>query len=94
MEGLYIWQYLILGVYDTIFSLLQAACPVMYFLINALAFFFFLYLFVVLRDRKRRGGLPYPPGPPSRPIIGNLLDIPKDAPWTAYADMSRKYGRC
>ena len=34
----------------------------------------------------------YPPGPPSRPIIGNLLDVPKDAPWIAYAEMSRIYG--
>jgi len=65
----------------------------MYLLFNALAFFVFLYLLLVFRDRKRRGGLPYPPGPPSLPIIGNLLDIPTDAPWTAYADMSKKYGR-
>ncbi|KAI0278793.1 cytochrome P450, partial [Russula aff. rugulosa BPL654] len=50
-------------------------------------------LLVVFRDRKRRRGLPYPPGPPSRPIIGNLLDIPTDAPWTVYADMSKKYGK-
>ena len=84
---------LIFGVYDAVFSLPQAAHPVMYFLINALAFFIFLYPLVVLRDRKRRGGLPYPPGPPSRLIIGNLLDITKGAPWTAYADMSKKYGK-
>jgi len=64
----------------------------MYLLINALAFSFFLYLLIVFRDHKRRNGLPYPPGPPSRPIIGNILDIPKDAPWTAYTDMSKKYG--
>ncbi|KAI0285797.1 CyP450 monooxygenase, partial [Russula aff. rugulosa BPL654] len=30
--------------------------------------------------------------PPSRPIIGNLLDFPKDMPWSAYAEMSKKYG--
>ena len=64
----------------------------MYLLINGLAFFFFIYLLVAFRDYKRRKGLPYPPGPPSRPIIGNLLDIPKDTPWTVYADMSKKYG--
>ena len=52
-----------------------------------------LYLLVVFRDHRRRGGLPYPPGPPCLPIIGNLLDVPKDAPWSAYADMSKKYGR-
>jgi hypothetical protein len=70
-----------------------ASSPVMYLLTNALAFFFFLYLLAVFRNYKRRGGLPYPPGPPSRPVIGNLLDIPKDTPWAAYADMSKKYGR-
>ena len=65
----------------------------MYPLINALAFLVFIYLLVVFRDRKRRGGFPYPPGPPLQPVIGNLLDIPKNAPWTVYADMSKKYGR-
>ena len=64
-----------------------------YLLINALAFFVSLYLLVAFRDRRRRGGLPYPPGPPLRPVIGNLLDIPTNAPWSAYADLSKKYGR-
>jgi hypothetical protein len=67
------------------------------FLLNTLDCFaalFFLYLLVHFRDRRRRGGLPYPPGPPSWPIIGNLLDIPKDLAWTEYADMSKKYGKC
>ena len=54
----------------------------------------FLYLLVVVRDHRRRRGLPYPPGPPSRPIIGNLLDFPKDMPWSAYTEMSKKYGMC
>ncbi|KAI0278774.1 hypothetical protein BGY98DRAFT_916649, partial [Russula aff. rugulosa BPL654] len=27
------------------------------------------------------------------PIIGNLLDVPKNAPWIAYSKMSKKYGR-
>ena len=66
-----------------------------FLLINAvdcLAISLSLYLLVVFRDRRRRGGLPYPPGPPARPIIGNLLDVPKNAPWSAYADMSKKYG--
>jgi hypothetical protein len=75
------------------FTFVQAAHPVMYLLVNTLAFLFFLYLLPVLRDYRRRRGLPYPPGPPSRPIIGNLLDIPMDCPWTAYANMSKNYGR-
>jgi hypothetical protein len=76
----------------------QAAIPIMQLhlisVIDALAVSFFLYLLIVFRDNRRRGGLPYPPGPPSRPIIGNLLDVPKHAPWIAYSDMSKKYGRC
>jgi hypothetical protein len=61
---------------------------------DCLAVFCFLYLLVVFRDHRRRKGLPYPPGPLSRPIIGNLLDFPKDMPWSVYAEMSKKYGMC
>ncbi|KAI0278782.1 cytochrome P450 [Russula aff. rugulosa BPL654] len=60
--------------------------------VDALAISLFLYLLVTFRDRRRRKGLPYPPGPPSWPIIGCLFDIPKDKPWIAYTDMSKKYG--
>jgi hypothetical protein len=74
----------------------KAACAVMQFLlINAfdcLAVSVFIYILVSLRDRRRRGGLPYPPGPTPWPIIGNLLDVPKDTPWSTYVDMSKKYG--
>ena len=67
--------------------------PVMRFLlINAfdcLAISIFLYLLVNFRDRRRRGGLSYPPGPPSWPVIGNLFDVPRETPWSAYADMSK-----
>ena len=59
-----------------------------------LAIFILLYLIVFFRDRRRRLSYQrmYPPGPPSRPIIGHLLDVPKDAPWIAYTEMSRIYG--
>ncbi|KAF8504863.1 cytochrome P450 [Russula emetica] len=62
--------------------------------INCLAISLSLYLLVVFRDYRRRRGLPYPLGPPSWPIIGNLLDVPKakEAPWIKYAEMSKKYG--
>jgi hypothetical protein len=54
----------------------------------------FLYLLVIFRDIRKRGGRSFPPGPPSWPIIGNLFDIPRDKqPWNAYTDMSKKYGR-
>jgi hypothetical protein len=51
------------------------------------------HLFITFRDHRRRRGLPYPPGPPSLPVIGNLLDVPKRSAWVAYHDMSKTYGR-
>jgi hypothetical protein len=69
-------------------QLLQVLINVFY----CLAISCFLYLLVVFRDRRKRRGLPYPPGPPARPIIGNLLDFPQATPWKAYAEMSKKYG--
>ncbi|KAN0125502.1 cytochrome P450 [Russula decolorans] len=60
--------------------------------IDTLAISLFLYLLVKFRCRRRRKGLPYPPRPPSWPIIGNFFDMPKDEPWIAYTDMSKKYG--
>ena len=61
--------------------------------IDALAISLFLYLLVAFRNSRRRRGLSYPPGPPSWPISGNFLAIPKAEPWIAYTDMSKKYGK-
>ncbi|KAI9448684.1 cytochrome P450 [Lactarius psammicola] len=60
--------------------------------IDCLALSAFLYILFAFRDHRRRRGFPYPPGPPSWPVIGNLLDVPKLSPWFAYANMSKKYG--
>jgi hypothetical protein len=60
---------------------------------DVFAIFSFLYLIVAFRDHQRRRGLPYPPGPPCWPVIGNFLDVPKLSPWAGYLDMSRKHGR-
>jgi hypothetical protein len=62
--------------------------------IDILAVTIFLYLLVVFRDQRRRRGFSYPPGPPSLPLIGNLLDVPtgKESPWLKYESMSKKYG--
>ena len=60
--------------------------------IDCLAASLFLYLFVTFRDHRRRRGVPYPPGPPPLPVIGNILDVPKRSAWVAYQTMSKKYG--
>ena len=59
---------------------------------DGLALSAFLYVLLTFRDHRNRRGLPYPPGPRSFPVIGNLLDVPKLSPWSAYADMSNRHG--
>ncbi|KAI9441789.1 cytochrome P450 [Lactarius indigo] len=59
---------------------------------DCLALAAFLYTLFAFRDHRRRRGFPYPPGPPSWPVIGNFLDVPKFSPWLAYANMSKEYG--
>lgn len=36
--------------------------------------------------------LPYPPGPPPLPLIGNLLDMPTEYDWLAYSEWAKSYG--
>jgi hypothetical protein len=57
-----------------------------------LALSVFLYTLFAFRDHRRRRGFPYPPGPPSWPVVGNLLNVPTLSPWLAYVNMSKKYG--
>jgi hypothetical protein len=50
-------------------------------------------LFVIWkRAGPCRGGVPFPPGPPPLPFIGNLRDIPTIQPWIAYTQWKKKYG--
>jgi hypothetical protein len=51
-----------------------------------------LLAFLAIRDYQRRQGLPYPPGPRPLPLIGNLIDIPREFSWLTYTQLSRKYG--
>lgn len=37
-------------------------------------------------------GCKLPPGPPRRPLIGNLLDIPRQKEWQTYHKWSKIYG--
>jgi len=54
-----------------------------------------ILLFVIkayVQKRRNSAGLPYPPGPQGYPVIGNVLDIPKEAPWERYDEWAKQYG--
>jgi hypothetical protein len=51
-----------------------------------------LAAFLAIRDYQRRQGLPYPPGPRPLPLIGNIIDIPREFAWLTYTQLSKKYG--
>jgi hypothetical protein len=60
--------------------------------VDLFAVLLFLASIQVIRDYGRRRGRPYPPGPRPLPIIGNLLDIPKQFSWLAYSNFSKAHG--
>ncbi|KAJ7291647.1 cytochrome P450 [Mycena rebaudengoi] len=47
--------------------------------------------YLLLRIR-RRDHLSVPPGPPTHPLIGNILKLPSDAPWHTLLDYKKEYG--
>ncbi|KAH8077107.1 cytochrome P450 [Cristinia sonorae] len=36
--------------------------------------------------------LPFPPGPPRKWLVGNLLDFPKTRPWLTFREWTKEYG--
>jgi len=46
----------------------------------------------VLRRRWAPSRPPYPPGPKGYPVIGNLLDFPKDPVYEGLAAMAKEHG--
>ncbi|KAI0062677.1 cytochrome P450 [Artomyces pyxidatus] len=43
-------------------------------------------------QRRKRKGLPFPPGPRPLPIVGNMFDIPKESSWLVYTEWAKTYG--
>ena len=61
-------------------------------IVDLLVVLSFFVALSAIRDYRQRGGLRYPPGPRPLPVIGNLLDIPKESSWLAYAKFAKRYG--
>ena len=58
----------------------------------ALAIASFSFLSALYVYRKTRPSAVLPPGPPQAPILGNLLQMPKERPWLKYAQWTEEYG--
>jgi len=62
--------------------------------LNALLGFGLVYLFTALTRFTLKCKRPknYPHGPPTQPILGNLLDIPLKKPFLVFQSLAKKYG--
>ncbi|EAU81843.2 cytochrome P450 [Coprinopsis cinerea okayama7 len=76
------------------FGLFQGSPPVSLdlVLLGALVAAILLVKSLLAKSRRNPRGLPLPPGPRGVPILGNLLQIPKEKPWVAYSEWSKRYG--
>ncbi|KAL0959324.1 hypothetical protein HGRIS_014585 [Hohenbuehelia grisea] len=51
-----------------------------------------LVLAYLTRRWKQRQSLPTPPGPPSQPLIGNILQVSPQGAWLSFTELRPKYG--
>jgi hypothetical protein len=50
------------------------------------------FVLVLLTRRNTHNGIPLPPGPRPLPLIGNLLDMPKEKDWETYRAWNELHG--
>ena len=65
--------------------------PARYDFLLALVVGFSGFTLLVMRARRRRR-LPYPPGPKSLPVVGNLFSMPSQQGWVTYRKWSEQFG--
>jgi hypothetical protein len=51
-----------------------------------------ILLVAVVLNRPRKDGLPLPPGPPKRPLVGNIPDMPEKEAFLAFDKWKKEYG--
>lgn len=61
------------------------------FLSLSITLFFALLLKKYVTVVSRKKYLPYPPGPKSKPFIGNILDLPTEDAANVYTEWGKKY---
>ncbi|KAG2148109.1 cytochrome P450 [Suillus clintonianus] len=49
-------------------------------------------VYLVKQVFTQKNPAPYPPGPPGRPLVGNIPDMPQDKPWLTFTEWGKKYG--
>ena len=49
-------------------------------------------LFILKKLFSKKPVAPSPPGPPPKPLLGNLLDMPSEKEWLTFADWGQKWG--
>ncbi|KAF9553213.1 cytochrome P450 [Agrocybe pediades] len=47
---------------------------------------------IAVISRFRRSSKPYPPGPKPVPVIGNVKDVPAEAPWKTFQEWRKQFG--
>lgn len=60
--------------------------------LSATAAFGFLAWSLIKRNAEPR--LPLPPGPRPLPLIGNILDVPREKQWLVHQQWAQQYGEC